>query len=167
MAELNDTYVVHTAAITCTMGMRPSCAVLDNTHGIYMRQQPQMTVYDSSGTKNIVCFGGCYSMENPDTKAEAERIQMEIKEESPDTFLDKVMNFFTKGKKETKTQEAQEGVPRVVGKCTPNIPEGEIWDNGKDNVETKGERPLLGGAKLHCIYGGEIKIVDSGQTAGE
>ena len=106
-------------------------------------------------------------MENPDTKAEAERIQREIKEESPDTFLDKVMNIFTGGKKETRTQEAQEGIPRVVGKCTPNIPEGEIWDNGKDNVETKGESPLLGGAKLHCLYGGEIKIVDSGQTAGE
>lgn len=166
MADLNDTYVVHTATVTCTQGMRPSCAVLDNTHGIYLRQQPQMTVCDSSGKRNLVCFGGCYSMENPNTKAEAERIQKEVQEESPDTFLDKVMNFFTGGKKKAETHEAQEGVPRVVGKCTPNIPFGEKWDNGKDNVRTKGQSPLLGGAKLHCLYGGEIEIVDSGQSEG-
>lgn len=167
MADLNDTYVVHTATITCTNGMRPSCAVLDNTHGIYLRQQPQMTVCDSSGTRNIVCFGGCYSMENPDTQAEAERIQREVEKEAPDTFLDKVMNFFTGGKKKAETHEAQKGVPRVVGRCIPNIPSGERWDNGKDSVETKGEKPLLGGAKLRCLYGGEIEIIDSGQYAGE
>lgn len=167
MADLNDTYVVHTAAITCSMGMRPSCAVLGNTHGVYLRQQPQMTVNDSSGATNIVCFGGCYSMENPSTQAVAAEIQAQVQQECPDTFLDKIMSKFTKKSDKLQTQEAQEGVPRVVGICTPTIPPGIKWDSGKDGVETKGISPLLGGAKLQCLFGGEIQIIDSGQIVGE
>lgn len=167
MAELNDTYVVHTATTTCSMGMRPSCAILNSTHGVYLRQQPQMTVNDSLPMVNVMCFGGCYSMENPSTQAAAAAIQAAVLAECPDTFLDKVMNFFTGGKKKAQTQAAQEGVPRVVGVCTPTIPPGLKWDNGKDGVKTKGESPLLGGAKLRCLFGGEIEIVDSGQVAGE
>lgn len=95
MAELNDTYVVHTAMIRCSMGMRETYLVLDDTHGVFLRQQPQMTVDDSVGEVNVRCFGGCYSMENPSTKAEADRIQKAVEEECPDTFLDSVLNFFT------------------------------------------------------------------------
>ena len=124
MAELNDTYVVHTAMIRCSMGMRETYLVLDDTHGVFLRQQPQMTVDDSVGEVNVRCFGGCYSMENPSTKAEADRIQKAVEEECPDTFLDSVLNHFTGGEKEITTQEAQEGVPRIVGVCTPNIPAG-------------------------------------------
>lgn len=40
MAELNDTYVVHTAMIRCSMGMRETYLVLDDTHGVFLRQQP-------------------------------------------------------------------------------------------------------------------------------
>lgn len=166
MADLNDTYVVHTATTTCSMGMRSSCAVLGNSHGVYLRQQPQMTVNDSLPMVNVMCFGGCYSMENPSTQAAAAAMQAAVLVACPDTFLDKVMNFFTGGKKKAKTQAAQEGVPRVVGVCTPMIPPGTKWDNGKDGVETKGNSPLLGGAKLRCLFGGEIQIVDSGQVEG-
>ena len=91
MAELNDTYVVHTAMIRCSMGMRETYLVLDDTHGVFLRQQPQMTVDDSVGEVNVRCFGGCYSMENPSTKAEADRIQKAVEEECPDTFLDSVL----------------------------------------------------------------------------
>lgn len=166
MADLKDTYVVHTAMSKCSMGMRESYVTLQNTHGVYMRQQPVMTVEDSLGGQNVLCFGGCYSMENPDTKAEAERIQQDVEDECPDTFVDKVMNWFTGGKKEVETQEAQEGVPRVIGVCTPKIPAGTEWDNGKDNVGINEEKPLLGGAKLRCMYGGEIEITTSGQIKG-
>lgn len=166
MAELNDTYVVHTAYIRCSMGMRETQLVLEDTHGVFLHQKPQMTVNDSIGGVNVRCFGGCYSMENPSTKAEAEKIQKAVEEECPDGLLDKVVNFFTGGKKEAKTQEAQEGVPRVVGTCTPQIPAGMKWDHGKDGVEIKGEKPLLGCAKLRCIYGGEIEIITSGQMEG-
>ena len=36
MAELNDTYVVHTAMIRCSMGMRETYLVLDDTHGVFL-----------------------------------------------------------------------------------------------------------------------------------
>ena len=68
MAELNDTYVVHGAPATCTMGMRFSFIALNLTYGVFLRSQPQMTVKDCIGNVNVLNFGGCYSMENPDTQ---------------------------------------------------------------------------------------------------
>ena len=78
MAELTDTYVVHGACCTCSQGMRPSRAVLQETHGVFLRGQAQMTVKDCKGELNVVCFGGCYSMENPSTQEEAEKIKKKI-----------------------------------------------------------------------------------------
>lgn len=164
MAELNDTYVVHGAAATCTMGMRFSYIALHKTYGVFLRMQPQMTVKDCIGNYNILNFGGCFSMENPDTQNEARKVEAAVEEQCPDTFLDGVMNFFCGGKKkEKKQQEASAEVPQVVGKCMPIILGGQEWDNGKDGVKTCDKTPLLGGAKLHCKYGGEIEIVHSGQ----
>ena len=62
MAELKDTYVVHTALMRCSMGMRETYLVLEDTHGVFLRQQPQMTVEDCIGGVHVRCFGGCYSM---------------------------------------------------------------------------------------------------------
>lgn len=166
MAELKDTYVVHAAMTRCTMGMRESCVVLRNTHGVFLRQQAQMTIEDSLAEENVLCFGGCYSMENPETKKKAEEIEKAVDEACPDTFLDKILGIFCK-KKELETQQAQEGVPRVVGECIPKFPAKAKWDYGKDGVETNQRQPLMGGAKLRCIYGGEIEIVTSGQMESE
>lgn len=165
MAELNETYVVHGAQVTCTMGMRPSAIILEETYGVYLRQQPQMTVGDSKNS-NIICFGGCYSMENPDTQKKAQEIKEEVDRRCPDTFLDSVMNFFCGGDKGAGQQEASEESLRVLGVCTPNIAGGMEWDHGKDGVKTEGKETLLGTAKLYCMYGGEIEIVHSGQQEG-
>lgn len=162
MAELNETYVVHGAPATCTMGMRFSFIALHVTHGVFLRMQPQMTVKDCIGNYNVLNFGGCYSMENPDTQKEAEKIRKKVEESCPDTFLDDVMGFFCSNKKQEQ-QEVSEEVPQVVGICRPIIIGGQEWDNGKDGVKTRDRTPLLGGAKLHCKYGGEIEIVHSGQ----
>lgn len=162
MAELTDTYVVHGAFATCTMGMRFSCIALEQTHGVFLRMQPQMTVKDCIGNCNVLHFGGCFSMENPDTQREAENVRKAVEEQCPDTFLDKAMGFFC-SKKKKKQQEVSAEVPQVVGICTPFIIGGQEWDNGKDGVKTDGKSPLLGGAKLHCKYGGEIEIIHSGQ----
>lgn len=162
MAELNDTYVVHGGIATCSMGMRASYIALHATYGVFLKGQPQMTVNDCVGDYNVLCFGGCYSMENPDTQLEAQKIQAEVEKECPDTFMDHVLNFFCGKKKEAKQQDVTGAVPQVVGKCTPKT-SGQEWDNGKDGVMTAGMKPLLGGARLHCIYGGEIEIVGSGQ----
>jgi hypothetical protein len=163
MAELNDTFVVHGACSTCTMGMRSSNVVLPETHGVFLRGQAQMTIKDCLGGANVICFGGCYSMENPSTKEEAEKVQKAVDEACPETFTDKVMNFFTGGKKKKKEEEPKSAeTPQVIGVCTPNIIAQE-WDHGQEGVETESQRPLMGGARLYCMYGGEIEIVESGQ----
>lgn len=163
MAELNDTFVVHGACSLCTMGMRPSVVVLPETHGVFLRGQAQMTIKDCEGDTNVICFGGCYSMENPSTKEEAEKVQKAVDEACPETFTDKVMNFFTGGKKKKKKEEPKDSeTPQVVGVCTPRIIAQE-WDHGQEGVETETERPLMGGAKLYCMYGGEIQITEAGQ----
>lgn len=165
MPDLKDTYVVHCAACTCSMGMRPSVAVLDLTHGVFLRGIPQMTIKDGK-KKNLVCFGGCYSMENPSTQAEAAKIQAQIEEECPDTTCDHIINFFTGGKKKATQNDMsnlEEGQMSVLGECLLNIINGLDWSEGKDIVELKGAKPLMGGAKLYCMYGGEIEIVEAGQ----
>ncbi|WP_349944247.1 PAAR-like protein [Lacrimispora sp. BS-2] len=97
-------------------------------------------------------------MENPDTAAEAQKIQMDVEKDCPNTFTDTVMNFFAK-----KDQKESSDAPlRVVGICTPKIISAK-WDNGGNTVEVNGEVPLLAGAKVYCLYGGEIEIIDSGQ----
>ncbi|WP_051629577.1 PAAR-like protein [Lacrimispora aerotolerans] len=162
MAELNDTFVVHGACSACSMGMRPSAVVLPETHGVFLRGQAQMTIKDCEGDTNVICFGGCYSMENPSTKEEAEKVQKAVDEACPETFTDKVMNFFTGGKKKKKEEPKDSETPQVVGVCTPRIIAQE-WDHGQEGVETETERPLMGGAKLYCMYGGEIQIMEAGQ----
>jgi hypothetical protein len=93
-----------------------------------------------------------------DTAAEAQKIKMAVEKDCPNTFTDTVMNFFTKkGQKESSDAPLQ-----VVGICTPKTISAE-WDNGGNTVEVDGEVPLLAGAKVHCLYGGEIEIIDSGQ----
>ena len=165
MPDLKDTYVVHCSMCQCSMGMRESYAVLENTHGVFLRGVPQMTVKDCK-RPNLVCFGGCYSMENPSTREAAEKIQAAVEAECPDTFLDKVMNWFTGGKKtEAAQNDVQEGMA-VLGECIPFIMSGQEWSEGKETVETDGARPLMGEAKLYCKYGGEIQIIDAGQPEG-
>ncbi|EXG87037.1 phage-related lysozyme (muraminidase) [Clostridium sp. ASBs410] len=157
MADLKDTYVVHGACSTCTHGMRESKIVLERTHGVFLKDRALMTINDCK-PENIICFGGCYSLENPDTAAEAQKVQMAVEKDCPNTFTDTVMNFFTK--KDQK--ESSEAPLQVVGICNPRIISAE-WDNGGNTVEVNGEVPLLAGAKVHCLYGGEIEIIDSGQ----
>lgn len=161
MAELTDTYVVHGACCTCTNGMRASRVVLQDSHGVFLRGQAQLTVNDCESDTNVICFGGCYSMENPETQKEAEKIKKKVEEECPDTFIDGVLNCFCK-KKKKKDEPVDEGVPQVVGACKPRIIASE-WNHGQDGVNTEEERPLMGGAKLYCMYGGEIEIIESGQ----
>uniref|UniRef100_UPI0006D1BDFC hypothetical protein n=1 Tax=Clostridium sp. NkU-1 TaxID=1095009 RepID=UPI0006D1BDFC len=58
-----------------------------------------MTVEDCKANDHVICFGGCYSMENPKTQEAAEKVRKDVEEACPNTFLDKVMGFFTGGKK--------------------------------------------------------------------
>lgn len=156
-ADLSNTYVVHCADTICSMGLRESKIVLRKSHGVYLKNRAQMTVKDQKGVVNVICFGGCYSAENPATIAEAENIAAKVKESTGESFEDQVKDIFTtQGEDGSKTMSC-------VGECTPEIVSVK-WDKEKEDVSVEsGQNALLGEATLTCKYGGIIKIIGAGQ----
>lgn len=156
-AELKDTYVVHCAGTTCTMGLRQSKIVLRKSHGVYLKEYAQMTVQDQEGEKNVICFGGCISPENPNTMETAKNIAAEVKKSTGENFEKQVIDFFTlEGEGGAKTMQC-------AGECIPEIVSVK-WDHEKEDVSVEGNKnALLGEATLTCKYGGIIKIITSGQ----
>lgn len=156
-ADLKDTYVVHCADTVCSMGMRPSKIVLRKSHGVYLKNQAQMTVKDQQSEANVICFGGCYSAENPNTAKEAEKIAADVKKDTGQSFERQVKDIFT--------VEGNGGgkMMQCVGECTPDIVSAQ-WDKEKEDVSVEpGQNALLGEATLTCKYGGIIKITEAGQ----
>lgn len=156
-AELKDTYVVHCAETMCSMGMRPSMLVLRECHGVYLKGQAQMTIKDREGEKNVICFGGCISKENPDTIAVAKKLAREVRDETGVDFEEQIQDIFTV------TGEDGGETMACIGECTPVIVSAK-WDKEKEDVSVKpGQNALLGEATLTCKYGGIIKITTAGQ----
>ena len=58
-------YVVHGAKLLCSMGSREARLVVPMDHGILLKNHPQMTADDSISLTNVMCFGNCFSTDNP------------------------------------------------------------------------------------------------------
>ncbi|MEW8956324.1 DUF4280 domain-containing protein [Clostridium sp.] len=159
MEELKTTYILHTAAITCTYAKRVSFVVIPVSHGTYIHGVEQLNVGDSVPEINIRNFGVCTSPENPSVKKEAERIAKEVKEREKG-FMDRVMDIFSKKPKEEVSDEL---IAMCAGDCTPLI--YTEWIDGKEDVLIDGKKAVLGKCKLECSYGGEIAFYTSGQKA--
>lgn len=156
-ADLSNTYVVHCADTVCSMGLRPSKIVLRKTHGVFLKDLAQMTIKDQKGKENVICFGGCYSAENPRTIETAEKMAADVKESTGESFEEQVVDIFT--------VEGEDGSKRMecVGECIPEIVSTQ-WDKEKEDVSVEpGKNALLGEATLTCKYGGIIKIIGTGQ----
>lgn len=155
-ADLSNTYVVHCADTVCSMGMRESKIVLRKTHGVFLKDLPQMTIKDQK-SENIICFGGCYSAENPNTIETAENMAADVKKNTGESFEEQVVDIFTvEGEGGSKVMEC-------VGECKPEIVSPQ-WDKEKEDVAVEiGQNALLGEATLICKYGGIIKIIGTGQ----
>lgn len=162
MAE--EVYVTHTAQMVCSCGSRASILVLQNSHGIYVRNYAQMTVKDCVPNENILNFGGCISMENPDTKKMAEEVVAKAEEqykEQSKGFFNKIVDFFCSTDAEAEPDESV--VAMCMGHCNPCIDPDLMWSMGKEIVELKGDHPLLKGSTILCSYGGEIRLESPGQ----
>lgn len=156
MADLNKTYIVHCAEAVCDMGMRNSAVVLTRSHGVYLKNVAQMHIEDKE-EENIICFGGCFSPENPKTIEAAMEIEAQVEGETGVSFDDQILDVFTISEEDGKKHM------NCVGECIPVII-SEQWDSGKEDVFVEEERKaLLGEATLTCKYGGIIKIIGSGQ----
>ncbi len=156
-ADLSNTYVVHCADTVCSMGIRTSKIVLRKSHGVYLKDRAQMTIKDQKSDINVICFGGCCSVENPSTAEEAKKIAAMVKESTGKNFEKQVADIFTvEGEDGSKYMEC-------AGECTPEIVSVQ-WDKEKEDVSVEpGQNALLGEATLTCKYGGIIKIIGTGQ----
>lgn len=162
-SRANDTtFVVHTARAECSFGIKESYLALDETHGVYTRQIPQMVISDQTFNLNVINFCGCKSKENPTVLAAAERAAKEAQQqiEEKKTWRDSVVQFFC-GKKEIKVTDSL--IEESVGECITEFPSNINWLNGHSKV-TVNEKPLLlRRCELKCRYGGNITILLSGQ----
>lgn len=155
-ADLKDTYVVHCADTVCSMGLRESKIVLRKTHGVFLKDQAQMTIKDQEGVTNVICFGGCISAENPKTVEAAKEIAQQVREATGEDFEEQVTDIFTTEGEGGKTMQC-------AGECIPEIVSPK-WDKEKEDVSVElGQNALLGEATLTCKYGGIIKIIGAGQ----
>ena len=156
----DETYVVYTAQMKCMKnkekdyGMRSSILVLPQTHGIFVRGIPQMTVFDNLAEQNIINFGGCCSKEKKDRNLGEKLVDGFM------GFVSKVKSVFT-GEEDDSVDESL--IEMCYGKCTPILVPGVAWTREKEKVSLNGEPPLLRRCELHCLYGGTIILETSGQ----
>lgn len=158
----DSTYVVHTARAECSCAPRYSYLALDETHGVYTRQIPQMTVGDVTEMVNIITFGRCKSKENPKVREAAEAVAKAAKEQiqNSQNWRDKLINFFFKPE-EIKVTDSL--IEQCEGECIMEIPSGIDWLKAHGKVRINDKLPLMRKCELTCKYGGLITILLSGQ----
>lgn len=157
MAGIKDTYVVHCAVTVCDMGLRESKLVLEKSHGVYLKEKAQVSIKDQLGMINVIGFGGCISAQNPSTIAAAQAMAAKVAAEKGVKFSSDIMDTLTN------TGEDGRCTMTCSGVCTPSIISPE-WDNEKEDVTVgPGKKALLGEATLTCVFGGFIKVVETGQ----
>lgn len=157
LKDLQKSYIVHTAAITCSCALHESYVVVPIGHGEFIHGIPQLNIGDSKPEINVRSFGICNSPQNPSVQANAKKIADEIKNR-PKSFTEKVMDFFSKAPSEDVGKDL---LAQCVGVCTPMI--CTEWIDGKEDVLVDGKPALLGKCTLQCSYGGAIKLYTSGQ----
>jgi len=87
-------YVVHGAKILCSMGSREARLVVPLDHGLLLEKKPQMTIDDRKSLTNIMCFGNCFSADNPRMEQAAVDATNKYNQEKSQTFWGKVKSFF-------------------------------------------------------------------------
>ncbi|MHC1686047.1 MAG: DUF4280 domain-containing protein [Clostridiaceae bacterium] len=157
MAELQKSYIVHTAVILCDKAARESYVVVPTGHGEFIHGIPQLNIGDSVPFVNIQSFGVCMSPENPTVQAAAKEILDKVKNRKK-SFMDKVLDLFTKDPAE---EIGADLASKCAGVCT--LPIYTDWMNGKEKVLIDGKPALLGRCTLQCGFGGNITLYTSGQ----
>ena len=87
-------YVVHGAKLLCSMGSREARLVVPMDHGILLKNHPQMTADDSISLTNVMCFGNCFSTDNPAMEQAAIDATNQYNQEKSQSFWGKVKSFF-------------------------------------------------------------------------
>lgn len=164
LAELEKTYILHTAVLYCDKAARFSHLVTPKSHGEFIHGTAQLNVGDCIPNKNILSFGVCTSPKNPSVQEAAKKILNDVREEHKNDFTTKVCNLFGKKTAADKVcdNETDSLAASCAGVCDPQIFVDE-WPDGQEDVLIEGKKALIGKCKLSCGYGGEIVIFTSGQ----
>lgn len=155
-------YVVHGAKLLCSMGSREARLVLPMDHGIVLNKHPQMTADDCASLTNVMCFGNCFSAENPAMEQAAIDATNQYNSKT-EGFWAKVKSFF--GVKPSTVDSASEELrQQCICECTPCILTDAIWEESNDKSLINNKKTLIQTAILVCDYGGVIRIIDNGQN---
>lgn len=158
----NPCYVVHGAKLLCSMGSREARLVVPMDHGILLKNHPQMTADDSVSLTNVMCFGNCFSTDNPAMEQAAIDATNQYNQEKSQSFWGKVKSFF--GVKPKVVDSASRELQALcICECRPCIPADSIWEESNEKSLIKGSKTLIQPAVLVCQYGGVIRIIDNGQ----
>lgn len=155
-------YVVHGAKLLCSMGSREARLVVPLDHGVLVKKKPAMLAEDSLALSNIMCFGNCFSAENPNMEQAAIDATNQYNEKKSKTVWGKVKSFFGLGPKEVDSV-SKELKAACICACQPSFPGGVMWEEGNDKSLIDNKKTLIQPATLVCEYGGIIRIIDNGQ----
>lgn len=156
-------YVVHGAKILCSMGSREARLVVPLDHGLLLGEKPQMTIDDRKSLTNIMCFGNCFSADNPKMEQAAVDATNRYNQEKSQTFWGKVKSFFT-GPPKTVDSASRELQELCICECEPCFSEDAVWEEGNEKSQLRGEVTLIQSDTIVCKYGGIIRIIDNGQN---
>lgn len=59
------TYVVRGAETVCDQGSKPSKLNIPNSHGVFLKNQPQLNIMDAKPNINIMPYGKCKKLGGP------------------------------------------------------------------------------------------------------
>lgn len=163
--SMQDTpcYVVHGAKMLCSMGSREARLVVPMDHGMLLSKEPQMTADDCVPLANVMCFGNCFSAENPAMEQAAIDATNQYNKEKAQGLWGTIKSIFGIGPK-TVDSVSDELKQLCICECTPNISADAVWEESNDKSLIKDKKTLIQPAVLVCAYGGVIRIIDNGQN---
>ncbi len=162
-AAENPCYVVHGAKVLCSQGSREARLVTPLDHGVLLGDKPQLVAGDSASLANVMCFGNCFSVENPNMAQAAVDATNRYNQEKSKGFWGTVKSWFGI-KPKVVTEVSKELQQLCICECKPSFPEGAVWAEGYEGSKIMKNETLLQPATLVCDYGGVIRIIDNGQN---
>lgn len=162
-AANNPCYVVHGAKVLCSMGSREARLVTPMDHGVLLANTPQLVADDSVSLANVMCFGNCFSVENPKMAQAAVDATNQYNQKKAEGLWGTIKSWFGI-KPKVVTQVSKELQQLCICECEPFFTEGALWEEGYEGCQIMDQETLLQPATLVCEYGGVIRIVDNGQN---
>ena len=132
-------------------------------HGVLLCKQPQMMSDDSVSLANVMCFGNCFSVDNPKMAQAAIDATNQYNQKKSQTVWGKVKSFFGV-KPKVVTETSKELQQLCICECEPCFSEESFWEEGYEKSLIMGKKTLIQPATLVCQYGGVIHIIDNGQN---